>query len=116
MMDKVIITGGRRSGKTAAMEALMEDADANQFVVNMDPPSRLSIEPGSPDFHPCCDRVGVRVNGIERNDLAFYDVAKLEYMTTSRRSRLADSIEPYWRYPESRQQRRARERWERKRR
>jgi hypothetical protein len=79
------------------------------------PPSRLSIDPNSPDFHPSYTRVGVRVDGKERNDLQWYDVKRLEYMTTDKTSHLATSIEPYWRFVESRQQRRARERWEGKR-
>ena len=78
----------------------------------VDVPRRLSIDPNSPDFHPSYTRVGVRVDGVERNNLQWYDVDRLEYMTTDKTSHLAESIEPYWRFEESRQQRRARERWE----
>ncbi len=83
-----------------------------EITVELTPPRRLSIDINSPDYHPSYVRVGVRVDGKERNDLQWYDVDKLEYMTTAKTSHLAESIEPYWRYVESRQQRRARERWE----
>lgn len=78
------------------------------------PPSRLSLDPNSEDFHPCYVRVGLRIDGEERNDIAFYDLANLSYKTQQDTSHLATSIEPYWRYLPSRQQRRAEERWERK--
>lgn len=127
MPGNVATINGRRSGKTAAMELARRAAEADgQHVVTMTkepiideaadiPPGRLSIDPNSPDFHPSYVRVGVRVDGVERNDLQFYDVKRLEYMTTAKTSHLAESIEPYWRFAESRQQRRARERWEGKR-
>jgi len=85
-------------------------------IVVTDPtlPRRLSLEPNSPDFHPSYARVGLRIDGKERNDIQFYDADKLEYMTTAKSSHLATSIEPYWRFAESRQQRRARLRWEEK--
>lgn len=106
MVENVVIHS-RQCGKTAALELrkLSEDTP---------PPSRLSIDPNSEDFHPCYVRVGVKVDGQERNDLQFYDVKRLEYMTTAKTSHLAESIEPYWRYFPSRQQRRAEERWEQK--
>lgn len=127
MGTKVAVVGAHRSGKTAAMAALVAEAEARgEHVVTLTkqpiideaadiPPGRLSIDPNSPDFHPSYVRVGVRVDGIERNDLQWYDVKRLEYMTTDKTSHLATSIEPYWRFAESRQQRRARERWEGKR-
>jgi len=88
-----------------------------QATVATDPtlPTRLSLDPSSPDFHPSYMRVGLRIDGEERNDIQFYDSRTCEYMTTSKTSHLATSIEPYWRFAESRQQRRARERWEEKR-
>lgn len=105
----------------AIRQALVCDGDTfkkeylGTFDVDPEPPRRLSIELHSPDYHPSYLRVGVRVDGEERNDLAFYDVDQLSYMTTKKTSHLAKSIEPYWRFSESRQQRRARERWEAKR-
>lgn len=93
------------------VEIVMDEASN----VPSGPPERLSIEMKSKDYHPSYTRVGVRIDGVERKDIAFYDVKKLEYMTANETSHLATSIEPYWRYPESRQQRRARERWEGKR-
>ncbi|HQZ42701.1 MAG TPA: DUF3297 family protein [Flavobacteriales bacterium] len=83
-------------------------------VVVIDPtlPTRLSVDPNSPDFHPCYVRVGVRVDGKERNDILSYDLKFLRYVTTSQEICFSELIEPYWRFAESRQQRRARERWE----
>jgi hypothetical protein len=78
------------------------------------PPRRLSLDMCSPDYHPCYVRVGLRIDGEERNDVAFYDADKLEYMTERKTSHLATSIEPYWRYQPSRQQRRAEERYRRR--
>lgn len=78
------------------------------------PPSKLSIDPNSPHFHPCYVRVGVRVDGEERNNIEYYDLEQKSYMTTDHTSHLAESIEPYWRYPASRQQRRYEERWQEK--
>jgi hypothetical protein len=127
MGTKAVIVGGHRSGKTALMQQMVAEAEARgEHVVTLTkepiideaadiPPSHLSIDPNSPDFHPSYVRVGVRVDGKERNDLQWYDVKRLEYMTTDKTSHLAESIEPYWRFAESRQQRRARERWEGKR-
>jgi len=75
------------------------------------PPRVLSIEMTSPHFHPCYVRVGVRIDGHERNDIAYYNMDDMSYKTERDTSHLAVSIEPYWRYPASRQQRRAEERF-----
>lgn len=109
-MAEPVVISSRRSGKTAALKSL----ELRDLTQDPAPPLRLSIDPNSPDFHPSYTRVGVRVDGKERNDLQFYDVQSLAYMTTDRTSHLAESIEPYWRFIESRQQRRARLRWEEK--
>ncbi len=78
------------------------------------PPRKLSSKPGHPNYRPDALRVGVRVDGIERNDLRFYDADASVYETTN--GKLHEGvIETYWRYAESRQMRRARERWEAKR-
>jgi hypothetical protein len=108
MASETVVMHSRQCGKTAALEL-------RDLTKEAPPPSRLSIDPNSEDFHPCYRRVGVRVDGVERNDLQWYDVKRKEYMTVNRTSHLADSIEPYWRYLPSRQQRRTEERWERKR-
>lgn len=75
------------------------------------PPDVLSIERNSPHFHPCYVRVGVRIDGVERTDIAYYNVNDKSYKTERNTSHLAERIEPYWRYQPSRQQRRAEERW-----
>lgn len=83
------------------------------------PPQRLSNDPNHPDFHPSYNRVGVRIDGAERRDCIWYNAPAGRYLTlgTGRNgARLeAQSIEPFWRWAESRQERRARERWEGKR-
>lgn len=106
--ENTVVIHSRQCGKTAALELrkLTEDAP---------PPRRLSIDPNSPDFNPCYVRVGVKVDGVDRNDLQWYDQDRLEYMTTAKTSHLAETLEPYWRYIPSRQQRRAEERWKEKR-
>ena len=78
------------------------------------PPSILSIESNSPYFHPCYVRVGVRIDGAERTDIAYYNMNNKSYMTERKTSHLAVSLEPYWRFFPSRQQRRAEQRWEAK--
>ncbi len=75
------------------------------------PPEVLSLDPNSPVFHPCYVRVGLRIDGVERNDIAYYNVRNKSYKTARDTSHLAETIEPYWRYQPSRQQRRAEERW-----
>lgn len=83
-----------------------------------EPPLRLSNDPNSDDFHPSLLRVGIKIDGVERNDISFYDVKTGMYKTNKMADRetpnLAMSIEPFWRYEETRQQRRQRERWEAK--
>jgi hypothetical protein len=79
-------------------------------------PDRLSNESSHHDFRPDFTRVGVRVDGVERNDIIWYDQRLGRYRTTSdahdKDAVRFGTVEPYWRHAESRQQRRARERWE----
>lgn len=83
----------------------------SEFEPDPGPPDVLSLDPNSPDFHPCYVRVGLRIDGEERNDIAYYNVKNRSYKTAKDTSHLANTIEPYWRYQPSRQQRRAEERW-----
>lgn len=79
------------------------------------PPRRLSLRPNHKDFHPSYQRVGVRVDGVERTDLEWYDVEQRMFKRLGMyQNEHAENIEPYWRYPETRQMRRARQRWEAK--
>lgn len=78
------------------------------------PPRKLCIEMKDPAFNPCYTRVGVRIDGVERNDIAYYDMDMLSYRTNKDTSHLAKAIEPYWRYEASRQQRRFEARWNEK--
>jgi hypothetical protein len=79
-----------------------------------EPPRRLSCRIGHKDYHPSFARVGVLVNGIEVKNLEWYDQDNRVIQTvTSKAVHQVESIEAFWRYTETRQQRRARERWER---
>lgn len=78
------------------------------------PPQALSNHVNHRDFHPSYMRVGVRIDGVERKDLKWYDVRAGLACTTDGVMLKSETIEPFWRYPENRQQRRARERWEAK--
>lgn len=79
----------------------------------LEPPRKLSLVISHPYYRPDFARVGVKLDGQERNDVQTYnaDTGRLE---TINRQVLHGIIEPFWRYSESRQMRRARERWERK--
>lgn len=80
------------------------------------PPRRLSNDPLHQDFHPSLSRVGLRIDAAERKDVTWYDADALEYRTIGDKTvKTAKSIEPFWRFAESRQLRRRRERWEAKR-
>ena len=74
------------------------------------PPQALSNHVNHRDFHPSYMRVGVRIDGVERKDLKWYDVRAGLAATTDGVMLKSETIEPFWRYPENRQQRRARER------
>lgn len=78
------------------------------------PPRALSNNVNHRHFHPSYMRVGVRIDGKERKDLKWYDADAGQAITTEGVMIRSDAIEPFWRYPENRQQRRARERWEAK--
>lgn len=77
-------------------------------------PQKLSIWTSHPDYHPSYPRIGVKFNGVERNDIQWYDLAKRSVRLNKTNELLVGDIELFWRYPESRQQRRAREAWEKK--
>lgn len=83
------------------------------------PPRRLSNDPNHADFHPGYLRVGVIVDGQERTDCCWYDADRGRYRTVDMGRHAppleAHTIKPFWRWAESRQERRARERWEGKR-
>lgn len=76
------------------------------------PPRALSNTPTHKDFHPSYMRVGLRINGNEATNVKWYDMDMGRFSTTDGRMFKSDQIEPYWRFTESRQMRRARERWE----
>lgn len=77
------------------------------------PPRCLSLRMGHFNYRPDYARVGVRFNGEERKDVEFYD-ADAGRIKTIHGQLLEGLVEPFWRYPENRQMRRARERWEAK--
>lgn len=89
----------------------LSDFDSEQ------PPRRLSNEPTHKDFRPDFMRVGLRIDGVERSNVSWYDADRNMYSTVGDKNRLvgAVSIEPFWRYPETRQSRRELARWRAKR-
>lgn len=106
------MSGGKPLGFVTFDEA--SDITPMQYAAIAGLPERLSLDPNSPDFHPCYVRVGLRVDGVERDDVMYYNMRDLSYMTTNKTSHLATALEPYWRWQPSRQQRRAEQRWEEK--
>lgn len=94
----------------SAQAELVEPAPAAE----PQPPRRLSNRTNAPDYHPSYLRVGVLFDGQERRDVARYD-ADAGMIWTIGGMALSGKVEPFWRFAESRQQRRARERWEGKR-
>lgn len=125
---QLIVTGHYDRSSPAALAAVeavgefaMQEFQKQAIATNTDeppPPLRLSNDPSHRDFHPSYGRVGVRIDGAERRDCIWYDAPAGRYLTlgTGRKGDhlLAHSIEPFWRWAESRQERRARERWEAK--
>lgn len=79
-----------------------------------EPPRRLSIWLSHPAYHPSYARVGIKFNGVERNDVQWYDLDKRQIRIKGTNELLEGDIVAFWRYPETRQQRRARESWEKK--
>lgn len=81
-------------------------------------PLDLSSDIRSVFYHPSCLRVGVKIDGEIRNDITEYHARSGEYRTQGQGRagppKKAKTVEAYWRHEESRQQRRARERWEAK--
>ena len=79
-------------------------------------PQRLSSDVNARHYRPDCLRIGVIVNGEECRDCKYYDVAAgVAHFTHNKPDAVGAFIQPFWRFPETRQQRRARERWESKR-
>lgn len=76
------------------------------------PPARLCSDPNDRDFHPCYQRVGIRFAGEERRDVFRYDAegGAIWLVTAKKGPPLLGAVEPFWRWHESRQERRARER------
>lgn len=78
------------------------------------PPARLASRHNHADYHPCYPRVGLRVNGEERSDVIEYDRASRRVRLRDDRLFLDVEVEPYWRRPASRQERRLSERYDAK--
>lgn len=78
------------------------------------PPPRVSSDPNHKDFHPSYLRIGIMFDGVERNDVARYDAAAVAiWLTTDKKGPpVMGRVEPFWRWTEGRQERRARERWD----
>jgi hypothetical protein len=80
------------------------------------PPRRLCADRTSRHWHPSCGSVGVRVDDVEVFNCWEYnqDTSEVQLGQHGTR-RTVDKLEVYVRRQESRQERRARERWEAKR-
>jgi hypothetical protein len=77
-----------------------------------DVPRKLSNDPLHKDFRPDFMRVGVRIDGVERNYVAWYDIDAGVYQRIgSDETYYTGKIEPFWRSPETRQDRRLLKRW-----
>jgi hypothetical protein len=111
------VTGASLRAAAAALAVTTVTDPERRYHVAPDadlpPPRRLTSVPGKPHYHPSCLRVGVRVNGAERSDLIEYD-QDAGTAKTRNDAVISGTIEPFWRYEESRQERRGRERWEQK--
>jgi hypothetical protein len=80
------------------------------------PPRRLCADRSSRHWHPSCGSVGVRINGVEVTDCWEYNLDAVEAQRGQHGTMgPVEQLEVFVRSPESRQQRRARERWEAKR-
>lgn len=114
-MSMGLIHGMKLRAIREAEEAARLTGEELRTVVNPEPevPVRLSLVSSHKDFRPDYMRVGVRFDGVERNDVQSYD-AEAGWLETIKRQVLYGVVEPFWRYPETRQQRRARQRWEAK--
>lgn len=84
-------------------------------MTDMTLPRRLSSDINHPEYHPSYSRVGVLINGEPRGNVVFYDMDLRVYRVRGfpKVDHQALDIQPFWRREsESRQERRARERWE----
>lgn len=92
------------------------DFDPDPSPTGPMPPRRCCSDSRHEDFHPSYMRVGVLVDGVERSDVIWYDADRARYRTLGTGMKAvplnAGEVVPFWRWAESRQQRRARERWE----
>lgn len=78
------------------------------------PPRQLSLLTSHKFYRPDYARVGIEFNGEHRADIQTYD-ADEGWIETIHRRVIEGEVKPFWRYAETRQMRRARERWEAKR-
>lgn len=81
------------------------------------PPARVSSNPNHPDFHPSFKRIGVLVDGQPRTDVFWYDApgGRFRVIGDGAGGPVREGqVAVFWRWQESRQERRARERWDAK--
>lgn len=116
VMANRMILAAAVAGAALATKAQPEAEELAQQPEPETPPSRLSSDPNHADFHPSYLRVGVRIDGEPRQDVIWYDAPGRRFLTTATGRKatplFALTITPFWRWTESRQERRARERWE----
>lgn len=81
------------------------------------PPPRVSSDPNHRDFHPSARRIGVIVNGERRKDCCWYDAPAGMWRSIDggRHGKpRPGQVVVFWLWQETRQERRARERWDAK--
>lgn len=80
------------------------------------PPPRVSSDPNHPDYHPSCRRIGVMVDGVRKTDCCWYDAPGgfWRSIDAPKGHPRPGQVVVFWLWTESRQERRARERWDAK--
>lgn len=81
------------------------------------PPARVSGDPNHPDYHPSCARIGVLVDGAAMPGVHWYDAqaGRFRIVSEGRKGPVHEGqVTVFWKWQESRQERRARERWDAK--
>lgn len=81
------------------------------------PPARVSSDPNHRDYHPSCSRIGVLVDGERRKDCCWYDAPGGFWRSIDdgrHGTPRPGAVTVFWLWQESRQERRARERWDSK--
>lgn len=108
----LLATAGHEAMPMELAGGLIVIDEASDMPLDFDAvPRKLSNDPLHADFRPDFMRVGVRIDGQERMNIAWYDADRLVWKSISGTTYSAESIEPFWRSPATRQDRRLLKRW-----